>query len=82
MKDELISDGLWPIIKCGICGTEWEYLRDQIQCTKCLRMPDIETLRNRPKQQQVIKIPTFCNDCHALKEFWSQCTDCSRNSND
>ena len=78
MPDELIKDDFFTIIKCGTCGTEWEYLRDQIQCTKCLRMPNIEALRNRPKQQQAIKIPTYCDDCNALKEFWTQCNDCGR----
>ena len=82
MSDELIRDDFLTIIKCGLCGTEWEYLRDQITCSKCQRMPNMNALRNIPKQRVVYTPPTYCDDCHALKEFWSQCTDCKRSSKD
>lgn len=79
MKDQLLQDhGVVVVIKCGLCGTEWEYLRDQLQCTKCLRRPDMDVLRNKPRVQQKIQVPVYCDDCHALSEFWSQCSDCER----
>ena len=81
MPDILVSDDLWStIIRCGTCGTEWEYLRDQIQCPKCMRMPNMKVLRNTPISSTPIVIPIFCDDCRALKQYWSHCTDCPRES--
>ena len=82
MSDEERRGGGRSKGELGFCGTEWEYLRDQITCSKCQRMPNMNALRNIPKQRVVYTPPTYCDDCHALKEFWSQCTDCKRSSKD
>lgn len=78
MPDQIVKETFFgPIIKCGTCGTDWGYLQDQTQCTKCCRRPNISELRNLPKTS-LPKTPQFCPDCHAVEKYWDQCGDCNR----